>query len=91
MTRTTAVLPPDHPAPGRRRTANHHALAEQMRQIPGVWVLVSEPATRKAAQQQTYRIRAGYGPYRSGRYAAEVRRSLTGRNEVWARYERKPR
>lgn len=84
-TRTTAVLPPDYPAPGRK-TADHYELARKMREDPGVWVLVSEPATRKAAHEAKRRVSKGYGPYRRGGYVAQVRRSLTGRHEVWGRY-----
>jgi hypothetical protein len=86
MARSAATLPPDHPAPSRR-TADHYSLAAQMRAEPSVWVLVSEPSTRKAAHEAARRIRSGLlTPYRRGGFEAKVRRSITGRLEVWGRY-----
>lgn len=85
--RTTTTLPTDHPDPGRR-TADHYALAEHMRASPGLWVLVTQPPTRRAAYEARRRINTGFhAAYRDGRYTAQIRRTRTGRHEVWARYE----
>lgn len=86
MVRTTTELPTDHPNP-RRKSADHYRLAAQMLATPGVWVLVSEPRTRRAALEAKRRIKAGLlQPYRRGGFDAAVRRSITGRVEVWAQY-----
>jgi hypothetical protein len=86
MSRTTVELPADHPNP-RRRTADHYRLAEQMRAQPGVWVLICEPTTRRAALEAKRRIKSGLlQPYRRGGFTAEVCRSVTGRLEVWGQH-----
>lgn len=86
VARATTVLPADYPKP-RRKSADHYQLAAQMRAEPGVWVLVSEPDTREAAHEARRRIKSGLlQPYRKGGFDAEIRRSITGRHEVWAQY-----
>lgn len=78
-------LSPERPASGRT-SADHYELAQQMRENPGVPVLVVTPSTRKAALEARRRIRTGYGPYRRGGYVAEMKRNLAGGYEAWGRY-----